>query len=317
MVPPDVTNLHLVRISANDFTIAWTKPKFSFNYYWIDVTGVTNVGTRATPGTTGSCVNGTIIHADWTQVTCSQLQPCSKVSFQVRTHISGPPSRTSHGVSLQDILIPALVPPEVTNLTLGAVDEDTFVLNWQRPDACFDYYTVEVIDESTYNRSAVTCNNGTLIDPSWTSVICDQIKTCANVTIRVKTHTWGPPERASIGTVLKHVFLLGKAPPEPTNMKLVSAEGGNFTVKFKVQRECFDGWYLYKGVVSKSNSSVLTADNCVLNRSAYNQRTLICTAIQACGKLDLKVWTVRNGPPERRSSPAILPSIHIRGNCLR
>ncbi|KAL1477913.1 hypothetical protein MTO96_035368 [Rhipicephalus appendiculatus] len=196
VAPPDVPNLHLVSVGANNFTAAWTKPKFNFDYYWIEVIGVKNADTRATPGMTGSCFNGSIFHPDQTQVTCSQLEPCSKVNFKVRTHINGPPARTSHGVLLHDILIPASVRPEVANLQLGAVNADTFVLKWKRPQACFDYYTVEVVDESTYKRTAVTCNNGDVINPNRTSVTCDQIKTCANVTIRVKTHTRGPPQSA-------------------------------------------------------------------------------------------------------------------------
>ncbi|KAL1481375.1 hypothetical protein MTO96_034513 [Rhipicephalus appendiculatus] len=223
--PPDVPNLHLVSVGANHFTAAWTKPKFNFDYYWIEVIGVKNAYTRETPGMAGSCFNGSIIHPDQTQVTCSQLEPCSKVNFKVRTHINGPPARTSHGVSLHDILIPASVRPQVANLQLGALNADTFVLKWKRPQACFDYYTVEVVDESTYKRTAVTCNNGDVINPNHTSVTCDQIKTCANVTIRVKTHTRGPPERSSTGAVLRHVFLQGKAPPEPTNLKLVFRKG--------------------------------------------------------------------------------------------
>ncbi|KAL1486725.1 hypothetical protein MTO96_046846, partial [Rhipicephalus appendiculatus] len=207
---PDVTTLRLVSAGANSFTAAWTKPKVNFDYYWIEVNGVNNDGTRVTPGTVGSCANGSIIHPDQTQVTCSQLQPCSKMNFKVRTHINGPPARTSSGVSLYDISIPASVRPEVTNLQLGAVDADTFALKWKQPEACFDYYTVEVTDESTYERSVVTCNNGLVIKPNQTSVTCEQIKTCANVTIRVKTHTRGPPELSSTGAVLRHVFLLGK-----------------------------------------------------------------------------------------------------------
>ncbi|KAL1446100.1 hypothetical protein MTO96_044687, partial [Rhipicephalus appendiculatus] len=107
IVLPDVTNLLLVSVGTNSFTAAWTKPKVNFDYYWIEVIGVDNDAIRVTSGTVGSCVNGSIIHPDQTQVTCSQLQPCSKVNFKIRTHINGPPARTSSGVSLNDILIPA------------------------------------------------------------------------------------------------------------------------------------------------------------------------------------------------------------------
>ncbi|KAL1466821.1 hypothetical protein MTO96_026405 [Rhipicephalus appendiculatus] len=85
------------------------------------------------------------------------------------------------------------VPPEVTDLQVGDVEVDTFVLTWERPKDCFDYYTIEVIDENTNVSSGVTCNDGAMIKPNQTSVTCNQTKTCANVTIRVLTHTTGPP----------------------------------------------------------------------------------------------------------------------------
>ncbi|KAL3184412.1 hypothetical protein MRX96_031825 [Rhipicephalus microplus] len=193
IVLPDVTSLRLISVGSNNFTAAWTKPKVNFDYYWIEVIGSNNDGTRVTLGTVGSCGDGTIIHRDLTHVTCTQLQPCSRVNFKVRTHINGPPARTSSGVSLYDILIPASVQPEVTNLKLGDVGTDTFALTWKRRSTCFDYYTVEVTDINSNRSSGVTCNNGTQISPIQTSVTCEQITTCSNVTIRVKTHTRGPP----------------------------------------------------------------------------------------------------------------------------
>lgn len=314
VVPPDVTNLRLVSVGANAFTAAWTRPKVSFDYYWIEVIGVSNNGIGVTPGTIGSCVNGSIIHPYQTQVTCSQLQPCSKVNFKIRTHISGPPARTSYGVVLDNILIPASVRPEVTNLQLGAADDDIFVLQWERPKTCFDYYTIEVIEQSTYKSSPVTCNNGSVINPSQMSVTCDQIKTCANVSIRVRTHTRGPPERSSTGAVLRHVFLQGKAPPEPTNLKLVAAEGDSFTVSFQVKEDCFN-WYWYDAYINKSSSGVLLGRTCKTQRLAYNHHGLTCAGIQTCDKVDFKLWAGRKGPPRRYSTAAILPSINIRGKC--
>uniref|UniRef100_L7LYJ1 Fibronectin type-III domain-containing protein n=1 Tax=Rhipicephalus pulchellus TaxID=72859 RepID=L7LYJ1_RHIPC len=417
VVLPDVTNLRLVSVSPNSFTAAWTKPKVNFDYYWIEVIDV-NDGMSLTPGTVGSCVNGSIIHPDQTQVTCSQLQPCSKMNFRVRTHIIGPPAHTSYGVSLYDILIPASVRPEVTNLQLGIADEEIFVLKWERPQACFDYYAIEVIDENTNERIAVTCNNGDVVKPYQTRVTCEQIKMCANVTIRVKTHTGGPPERSSTGATLRHVLLegkvqpevtnlqlgavdadtfslkwerpkdcfgyytvevrdestnetravtcnngdvikpdqmtvtceqietcanvtirvrthtrgrpersstgsvlkrvllQGKAPPEPTNLKLVSAKGGDFTATFQVQPECIENRYHYVGDASKDGRDVLPYRICNLRDLAFNLKELTCTGIEACDKVDLKIWT--NGKEEPHSLslvPAILRSINVRGNC--
>uniref|UniRef100_A0A224Z1H4 Fibronectin type-III domain-containing protein n=1 Tax=Rhipicephalus zambeziensis TaxID=60191 RepID=A0A224Z1H4_9ACAR len=313
-VLPDVTNLHLVSVGSNYFTAAWAKPKVNFDYYWIEVIGVNSHDIGVRPGTVGLCVNGTIIHGDQTQVTCSHLQPCSKVTFNIRTHVTGPPASTSHGVSLHDILIPASVPPEVTNLQLGELGADTFVLTWEHPETCFDYYTIKVTDERSKDSSIVTCNHGAVINPYRTSVTCNQTETCANVTIEVRTHTRGPPERSSTGLFFRGVFLQGKAPPEPTNLKLVSAKRGSFTVSFQAQRKCFD-LFLYRVQVSASSPKVIYDRDCKSKGLAYNKYGLTCTGIETCEKVDFFLRTKRKGPPARYSVYSILRSIDIRGEC--
>ncbi|KAL1418025.1 hypothetical protein MTO96_026305 [Rhipicephalus appendiculatus] len=313
-VLPDVTNLHLVSVGSNYFTAAWAKPKVNFDYYWIEVIGVNSHDIGVRPGTVGLCVNGTIIHGDQTQVTCSHLQPCSKVTFNIRTHITGPPASTSHGVSLHDILIPASVQPEVMLLQLVDIGADTFVLAWGRAKACFDYYAVKVTDESSNDSSIVTCNNGAVINPNRTSVICNQTETCANVTIEVRTHTRGPPERSSTGVFFRGVFLQGKAPPEPTNLKLVSAKRGSFTVSFQAQRKCLD-LFMHRVQVSASSPKVIHQKECRFKALAYNKYGLTCSGIETCDKVDFFLRTKRTGPPARYSAYATLRSIDIRGEC--
>uniref|UniRef100_L7LVX0 Putative tenascin n=1 Tax=Rhipicephalus pulchellus TaxID=72859 RepID=L7LVX0_RHIPC len=307
---PDVTDLRLVSVTPNTFTAAWTKPNINFDYYWVEVSDINN-GISGTPGTVGSCVNGSIIHPDQTQVTCSQLQPCSKMNFKVRTHIIGPPGRTSYGVSLYDIRIPASVRPEATNLALGVVDEDIFVLKWERPKACFDYYTVEVIDESTNSRSNVTCNNGVMINPYQTRVICEQINTCANVTIRVKTHTRGPPERSSAGAVLRHVFLQGKVPPEVRNLQLGAVDEDIFVLNWERPKACFDYYTVEVFHESTNSSSDVTCNSgTVINA---NQTSVTCDQIKTCENVTIIVKTHTRGPPERSSEGAALRHVFLLG----
>ncbi|KAH7933330.1 hypothetical protein HPB49_011570 [Dermacentor silvarum] len=100
--PPDVTKLTLLSTGNNYITVAWERPKARFDYYWVSITD--DRGEKHPNA--GSCPNGTIIHPDQTQVTCTGLESCSNVTVTIRTQRNGPPGRTSIGVSLQHIFVP-------------------------------------------------------------------------------------------------------------------------------------------------------------------------------------------------------------------
>ncbi|KAL1414181.1 hypothetical protein MTO96_007660 [Rhipicephalus appendiculatus] len=241
-VPPDVTNLHVVTVGADFFTAAWERPKVSFDYYWIEVTGAKSSRTAITQGPVGSCVRGTIIRPDQTQVTCSQLPPCVKVGFKVQTHISKAPIRTSPGVTLKDIYIPGKV--GVRNLTVSSVGDDNFTLTWQKLEGCVDHYTVNVIDNSdgssgSASNGIVSCNKGAVITSSQTSVTCDQPVTCANATISVKPHVRGLADSALNGQTLSGVYLPGKTPPPVTDLYLWAITNRYFEINYRTPKECY------------------------------------------------------------------------------
>ncbi|XP_037580254.1 uncharacterized protein LOC119463481 [Dermacentor silvarum] len=99
---PDVTKLTLLAAGNNYITVAWERPKASFDYYWVSVTD--DRGEKHP--NSGSCPDGTIIRQDQTQVTCTGLESCSNVTISIRTHRNGPPERTSIGVALPHIFVP-------------------------------------------------------------------------------------------------------------------------------------------------------------------------------------------------------------------
>ncbi|XP_054918506.1 tenascin-N-like [Dermacentor andersoni] len=317
-VAPDVTNVRLVTVGADFFTAAWEKPKGSFDYYWVEVFGGDRHTSGARMGLVGSCANGTIIHSDQTQVTCSQLKPCSKVGFKVRTHINGPPSRTSPGVTLNEILIRESVLPDVTHLKLITVGPDNFVLSWQPVKACFDYYTVELIDEASGRNISVSCNKGADINANETSVICDQVDTCANVTIRVRTHTRAPPRRSSRGAELRHVLLKGKVAPEVTDLRLVVRRSDSFRVEFNAWEDCFDEFYYNITLWRFPQREVKAAcSHVVSNRSLFPGRphAFICNNVKACGVVNFALGTRLLGPPRRNSRGVLLRGIRMNGSC--
>ncbi|KAH6924311.1 hypothetical protein HPB50_015040 [Hyalomma asiaticum] len=151
-------------------------------------------------------------------------------------------NETISKAAIAEVRTPVLAPPAVKKLRLGPVGADTFVLAWQRPRACFDYYTVEAIDEDTDSNKAVTCNNGTEIDASKASVTCDQLDTCAVVKLRVTPHTRGRPEGAS--ATLRRVHMPGKAPAAVTNLKLEITAGDRLLFNFQARGECQDDFVI-------------------------------------------------------------------------
>ncbi|KAL1414186.1 hypothetical protein MTO96_007665 [Rhipicephalus appendiculatus] len=116
---PDVTDLRVVSVVDNAVTIAWKKLEARFDYYWIYIAVEgDDQQDYDEMGIVGSCGNGTIIHPDQTQVTCTHLKPCAKVNITLRAHRNGPPERTSRGVSLQDIFMSGEEPDPPMNITI-------------------------------------------------------------------------------------------------------------------------------------------------------------------------------------------------------
>ncbi|KAL3218849.1 hypothetical protein MRX96_031377 [Rhipicephalus microplus] len=300
-VPPDVTNLHLVRIGANDFTIAWTKPKFSFNYYWIDVTGVKNAGTRATPGTTGSCVNGTIIHPDWTQVTCSQLQPCSNIS--------------EYGPQTTGI-------PEVVKLKQTAIANNSVTVSWERPKGCFDDYLVTTSAENTelasQETSAGTCGNGTIVPTNETSVTCDGIRV-SSVSIMVQTRRLKSDGLISQGVTLQEITMTKLVLPDVTNFSLIDVGPDYFTVSWARPSSYFD--YYWVEVYDNSNGTDIPTPHRV-GSCAYgniihrDQNQITCDKFKACVNASITVHTQSKGPSGLTSPGATLRGIFVPGRDL-
>lgn len=148
-VPPEVANLTLVAVEGDSFTATWERPEGRFDYYWIEVIddGGGTAGTNAEPHRVGTCTNGTIIHPDQTQVTCGHIDACSNVSLNVRTHVTGPPGRTSAAVTLPGIFIPGKYPHPPKNITVAPESPSQSRLSWEPPttyNGVLDQYAVKV-----------------------------------------------------------------------------------------------------------------------------------------------------------------------------
>nr|XP_054934412.1 uncharacterized protein LOC129388286 [Dermacentor andersoni] len=196
------------------FTVAWERPEANFDYYRVEVTG-SNSATNATvePDLLGSCANGSIVDASQTRLTCDHVEDGTKVTFRIRTHARGPPERASPGVALEGIVIPWQALPDVANLTMVSAQNRSFTVAWERPEANFDYYRVEVTGSSSASNATVgpdllgSCVYGSMVDANQTRLTCDHVKECTEVTFRIRTHARGPPERASSGVALEDIVI--------------------------------------------------------------------------------------------------------------
>ncbi|XP_077494930.1 uncharacterized protein LOC144105699 isoform X2 [Amblyomma americanum] len=147
--PPEVANLTLVAVAGDSMTVTWERPEGRFDYYWIEVTDTDGGSGGDEPHRVGSCANGTIIHPDQTRVTCGHLKACTNVSISVRTHITGPPERTSTAVVLPGIFISGKDPDSPTNITVLEGTPSQSKLVWDPPTAVSGFlggYTVKVCD---------------------------------------------------------------------------------------------------------------------------------------------------------------------------
>ncbi|KAL1414192.1 hypothetical protein MTO96_007671 [Rhipicephalus appendiculatus] len=233
---PDVSNLTTADVKNGCITLSWQRPQGRFDYYSIEV--VENGSRIRSQHKLGLCANGTIIRPDKTKLTCGPFEPCTKLSYTMRTHLNGPPERASPGVTVKDIFIPSEVLPDVTNLRLVRVGPNNFTAAWTKPKVNLDYYWIEVIGNSS-DGSRLTpgtegsCVNGSIIHPDQTQVTCSQLQHCSKVDFKVRTHITGPPARTSSGVSLHGILIPASAPPEVTDLKLAGTEGDGFTVSFQ------------------------------------------------------------------------------------
>ncbi|XP_065295145.1 fibronectin-like [Dermacentor albipictus] len=318
-VPPEITDLHVVSVGENVFTVAWKRPTASFDYYRVLLNDVKHTNGPAVPVNVGSCAKGTIIHPDQTEMTCNQLEPSNTYAFELQTHINGPPARSSVGVGTL-IVTNEKAESEVSNLKIVNITATSFAVTWERPKDCIEYYTLDVTDHSSGNigdrhYGVVSCDNGVPINPRQTSVTCTKSDTCTSISVRVKTHTRGPPEHASPGITLDNVLIPGTALPEVTNLKLVAVKNDSFTVTLQVPKDCVDRFH-YNITDHNYPSRTVNEKECVQeSTSKSNTVQITCTGVQACGKVDFGLGSRKYEAHVRDSPGVVLRGIFIRGKC--
>ncbi|XP_075727609.1 fibronectin-like isoform X2 [Rhipicephalus microplus] len=250
---PDVFNLALVRVKMGYVTISWQRPRSRFDYYAVEV--YENEDSGASAGHQGHrlCANGTIIRPDQTEATCGPFEPCTNLSFTVHTYLNGPPERRSPGATLTSIFIPpedpipatnvTMIPespmrtrlqwgrperetdlPDVTDLKLLFAGHNAVTVAWKKPEARFDYYWLSVSAEKDGVNELGTvgsCGNGTIIHPDQTRVTCMNLEPCDRVNITLRAHRNGPPVHTSRGVCLQDIFIPGKEPLPPRNVRII------------------------------------------------------------------------------------------------
>ncbi|KAL1414187.1 hypothetical protein MTO96_007666 [Rhipicephalus appendiculatus] len=141
---PDVLNL-TVGVQSGYITLSWQRPQGRFDYYFIEIAD--NSSTISSQHKLGLCANGTIVHPDQTQLICGPFEPCTKLSYTMRTHLNGPQELNSPGVTVKDILIPAEEPPPPRNITMVPKSRSRTRLHWDHPDeanSIIDSYSVKI-----------------------------------------------------------------------------------------------------------------------------------------------------------------------------
>ncbi|KAL1471583.1 hypothetical protein MTO96_023568 [Rhipicephalus appendiculatus] len=184
LVVPEVENLTLIDAGPDYFTVSWTKPSVSFDYYWMEVQYISGESDVLTPHRVGSCANGTVVHRSQTQITCDKFKECANRLLkknQGRSGVGGLSAGSCAGGITVDANQTSVTcgnieacsvrvtvrthrsgPLELTSSGVTVHDiimsekdvpevlptleiaRDSFVLRWNRPSGCFDKYILEV-----------------------------------------------------------------------------------------------------------------------------------------------------------------------------
>nr|XP_037290746.1 tenascin-X-like [Rhipicephalus microplus] len=327
---PEVGKLKQTAVANNSVTLSWERPKGCFDAYLVTASAEnTELGSQETSA--GTCGNGTIVPANETSVTCDGIR-ASSVSIMVQTRRLKSDGLISQGVTLQGIAMSKLVLPDVTNFSLIDVGPDSFTVSWARPSSYFDYYWVEVYDNSngtdipTPHRVG-SCAYGNIIHRDQNQITCDKFKACVNASITVHAQSKGPSGLTSPGATLRGIFVPGRGLPEVRQLKLTEMDKDSITVSWQRPEGCFDGYIVEVTEENSGSSGVggLSAGSCAGGISVDAEHTSItCRKIEACS-VRITVRTQRTGPLELTSSgvslndivmykkdmPEVLPTIKV------
>uniref|UniRef100_A0A131YX88 Fibronectin type-III domain-containing protein n=1 Tax=Rhipicephalus appendiculatus TaxID=34631 RepID=A0A131YX88_RHIAP len=309
-VLPDVTNLTLVSTGNTSFTVSWKRPKDDFDYYRVEVTG--NGSDDVGPYRVGSCGNGSIIDAHQTQVTCDHIEPCTNVTFTIRTYAKGPPERTSSGVTLDDIFVPGQGPGSPKDVFISWYTPGMSRLRWKQPDEvygtilgyritiCHRYRSCDVKQETDDCEEYFTSAN------QWPWLTTRGEKYC--VIVKATARCGG---QAFTGRpVAAEVVALFSGTPRVNNLALTSAENRSFTVSWEPPMDKFD----YYRVQVIGSGGVVNVGSCA-NGTIIDKKKLsvTCDDVEDCNNLTFKIRMYMKGPPERGYHPAVLRGIFIPG----
>ncbi|KAL3201653.1 hypothetical protein MRX96_042901 [Rhipicephalus microplus] len=322
-VVPKVANITLIDVGPDYFTVSWTKPAVSFDYYWVEVLYIGDESDMLTPHRVGSCANGTVVHRSQTQITCDKFKACANVTFTVHAHVETASQLTFPGTTLRGIFLPGKDLPEVRQLKLTEMDKDSITVSWQRPEGCFEGYIVEVAEESSGSGgvgglSAGSCAGGITVDAEHTSITCRKIE-ARNVKITIRTQRKGQLEFTSPGVTLNNIVMYKKVLPDVTNFSLTDVGPDSFTVSWARPSSYFD--YYWVEVYDNSNGTDISTPHRV-GSCAYgniihrDQNQITCDKFKACVNASITVHAQSKGPSGLTSPGATLRGIFMPGRVL-
>lgn len=319
LVFPEVENLTLIDVWHDYFTVSWTKPAVNFDYYWVEVQYISKDVDMLTPHRVGSCANGSVVHRSQTQITCDKFKACANVSVTVHAQVETASHLAFPGATLRGIFLPGRDLPEVTELEVTDMDEDSITVSWLRPGGCFDNYIVEVAEENR-GRSGVgglssgSCAGGIAVDAKQSSITCGKIEACS-VRVTVRTQRRGPVELTSSGVTVHDIVMSKKDLPEV--LSTLDQADDSFTLRWNRPIGCFDKYILEvtnkaTGLGQKRLGFGSCTGTTILDPDLTN---VTCSDIPGCSYGSAILRTQRNGPNGRTSLGGALPiflgTVHV------
>ncbi|KAH8032042.1 hypothetical protein HPB51_022790 [Rhipicephalus microplus] len=285
-----------------------------FDYYLVEVTGSSHEDGDVGPYRVGLCANGSIVDAHQEQVTCDHIEPCTNISFRIRTHAKGPPQRTSLGVTLDGIFVPGQGPDSPRSVLMYWSTPSLSLLSWRPPDEgygtvqeyrvrmCQRYWSCDVQQEMAGCEEYPTSNNELRLNTRRGTRYCVLVSSRMRCGGQVVT---GRPVVTEVMAPLhKQAF------PRVTNVTQISAGNRSFTVSWERPKEKFD---YYRVEVSRSGT-VVDVGSCAKGTIIDAKKArLTCDNVEDCSNVTFKIRAYNRGPPERGSFNAAFKDIFIPG----
>ncbi|KAL1418491.1 hypothetical protein MTO96_025875 [Rhipicephalus appendiculatus] len=209
--------------------------------------------------------------------------------------------------------------PQMVDVTLESSIGTTITASWLRPTYRFDHYRVDIIQNeldsngNPHSRLVAQCAFSNSVGRGG-SYVCGGFESCKNVSLIIRTYSYGPPERTFVVNGMEGIFVPGHDPDPPSDVTMAQTSPPSFRLKWKPPKKVHGRISGNKGDDVRTPHRV---GSCAYRNIIHRDQTQItCDNFKACVNASITVHTQIKSPSALSSPGATLQGIFMPGKDL-